>query len=67
MNKGKLTTIVLYLRNALSYVEAALLTAKPTSDADTQARLADLRQRTQAEVAHIEELRGALDSTSPSS
>jgi hypothetical protein len=67
LNKGKLTTILLYLRNAHAYIEAALLTARSTNDGDTQARLDDLRQRTQAEVTHIEDLRGALDSTSPSS
>ena len=67
MNKGKLTTILLYLRNALNYVEAALLTAKSTSDADTQARLDGLRQHTQLEVTHIEDMRGALDGTPPAS
>ena len=61
MNKSKLTTILLYLRNALNYVEAAHLTAKSTKDTDVQARLDDLRQRTQAETTYIEDLRGALD------
>ena len=65
--KGKLTTILLYLRNALNYVEAALLTAKSTSDADPQARLDSLRQHTRLEVTHIEDMRGAFDSTPPSS
>jgi len=67
LHKGKLTTIMLYLRNALNYVEAALLTAKSTSDADTQARLDGLRQHTKLEVTHIEDMRGALDDTPPTS
>ncbi len=67
MTKGKLTTILLYLRNAHAYIEAALLTARSTKDGDTQARLDDLRQRTQAEVTHIEDLRVALDNPPPSS
>ena len=62
MNKGKLTTILLYLRNAHAYVEAAYHTATSTKDGDTQARLNDLRQRTQAELTYIEDLRGVFDS-----
>ena len=65
LNKAKLTTILLYLRNAHNYVEAALHTARSTKDTEVQTRLGDLRQRTQAEVTHIEDLRGALDSTPP--
>ena len=67
MNKGKLTTILLYLRNALNYAEAALLTAKSTSDADIQSRLDGLRQHTQLEVTYIEDMRSALDGTPPTS
>ena len=39
MNKGKLTTILLYLRNAHAYVEAALPHGQINQDGDTQARL----------------------------
>ena len=58
---------MLYLRNALNYVEAALLTGNPAATPTPQARLDGLRQHTQLEVTHIEDLRGALDGTPPTS
>ena len=65
MNASQLTTIWLYLLNAHNYLQAALLTAKTFSDADVHSRLCDLHQRTQAEIAHIEELRSASGNTPP--
>jgi hypothetical protein len=66
VTKAQLTTIWLYLRNAHNYVQAAFLTAKSSSDTDVQARLSDLHQRAQAELSHIDQLRGALDGEPPS-
>jgi hypothetical protein len=66
VNASQLTTIWLYLLNAHNYVQAALLTAKTFSDTDVHARLSDLHQRTQAEIANIENLRGAANGTPPS-
>ena len=66
MTKAQLTTILLYLRNAHNYIQAAFLTAKGSEDTGVQARLSDLHQRAQIELSHIEQLRSAVDGEPPS-
>ena len=66
MNKAQLTTILIYLRNAHNYIQAAFLTAKGSEDNGVQARLSDLHQRAQIEITHIEQLRGAPGGEPPS-
>ncbi len=61
MNKAKLTTILLYLRNALNYIEAAAMTAKGAANVgDLPERLASLQSHASADLTFVEDLRGPL-------
>jgi hypothetical protein len=59
MTKPQLTTILIYLKNGLAFIESAKSIAAKAKDDDIGKRLSALARSASIEIAHIEDARDA--------